>query len=120
MAVTATDIQAMPGLSGTSTATADAWIGIAADFVSASYFGAANVDSAVKYWVAHAIALEAEQGMASAGPVASQKVGGVQTRFAVPTMGAAIGSIDWLKRTSWGTLYLSMVRRYLGNVTLSA
>ena len=118
MAVTAADIQAMPGLSSVTTADADFWLGLAADFVSDEYFTpTATHDQAVKLWTAHALTLQLANGMGSAGPLKSKEVGDVKASFGVAD--AEIGSIPWLKQTQWGSLYLQMVRRCLGNVTLA-
>ena len=117
MAVTASDIQAMPGLSGVSTADADFWLGLSGDFVSSSYFPADKIDQAIKLWTAHALTVQTTQGMGSSGPVSGQSVGDVRVTYAIADVD--IGSSAWLALTSWGKLYLSMVRHYLGGVTLA-
>ncbi len=118
MAVTAADIQAMPGLSAVTTDDANFWLGLAADFVSDAYFTPeATHDQAVKLWTAHALTVQINAGMDSAGPVRSKRVGDVQVGFAITD--AAIGSSEWLGSTQWGRLFLQMTRRYLGNVTLA-
>lgn len=118
MAVTAADIQAMPGLSAVTTADANFWLGLSADFVSGAYFTPeASHDQAVKLWVAHALTVQTSVGMDAAGPVDSKRVGDVQVGFAISD--APVGSSEWLGLTQWGRLFLQMTRRCLGNVTLA-
>lgn len=112
MAVTAADIQAMPGLSGVATADAEFWIDESVQWVS-SLFGAADSttrDRATRYWVAHALTIQTSAGMASSGAVTSRKVGDVSIGYAAPDLDG--GSADWLLQTQWGGLFLRMARVY--------
>jgi len=120
MAVSVADIQAMPGLSTVTSADAQFWIDMAADFVSEDYWpDTARWDQATKLWVANALVVQGGtgSGMAAAGPLKDRKVGDVSAGHAVPT--PEPGSDVWLSMSQWGQLYKRMVRRYMGNLTLA-
>ena len=109
MAVTAADIQAMPGLSGVSTADATFWLDMAGHFVSDDVFATDGGihDRATKLWVAHACTLQLRVGMDTAGALKGKRVGDVQASYATGP-GGDIGSTSWLASTQWGRLYMQM------------
>ena len=112
MAVTVADIQAMPGLSGAADADVTFWLDESDQWVG-SIYGAADTatrDRAIRYWVAHALTVQGDIGMAAAGPVRDRRVGDVQVTNAVADV--QIGSASWLALTSWGQLFLGMARTY--------
>ena len=108
MAVTASDIQAMPGLSGVATADAQWWIDIAPEYLDPDVYGTGSrADTVVQLWVAHQLTLASEQGAGAGGPVASKRVGDVEVRYDTSAISA---TGDDLSQTQWGRRLRTLMR----------
>jgi hypothetical protein len=115
MAVTADQIQAFaPEFASTPDALIDLWIALSADFVNVSALGT-SADNALTLWICHALTVT-QGGAASGGAsaVSGQRVGDVTVQFASGRSQAA-GTPGWLSGSSYGRIYLSLVRMKVGS-----
>ena len=108
MSVTAADIQALSSsFADVDDEIIENLIEFAEEIVSANIWGK-KLDLGIKYYTAHLLSGVLDEDSDYSGSIVKEKVGDLETQYGTST-GAASDDSD-LKSTSWGKMYLTLLR----------